>query len=214
MSLKSIFLIRHAESPEDIDPTLHNINNDRGIPLTETGILQADNLGQQLSVRFFPENTIAVYLSPLRRVGETWNILAPYFPAPMIKEVDERLRNLDWGNVNLETRDQIEAERYKAGVLNYQFPGGDDTPKYVRSINDFTDKATTNRQNKDSPDYIIIVTHGFALRIIIRALLQTSDTVFKWLRHPPNGYCLELTYNTETSTFTPTTPLLRRKPIE
>ncbi len=212
MALKSLLLIRHAESLEDVDATLH-VAGDEQISLTDNGRTQARNLGETWRVRFTPENTLTVYLSTSHRARETWGILSPYFPQPKNVEVDDRIRNLNWGSTTLENRAQIEALRYKVGVLKYQFPDGDNTPEYVRNIGEFVEKAVNRRQDESFPEYIVIVTHGFALRIIARFLLHISDVDFRWLRNPHNGYCLEITHNTEEDSFVATTPLLRMKPI-
>ena len=215
MALKSIFLIRHVESLEDVDPTLHTVKDkDNGVGITDQGRSQGMNLGETWAVRFTSENSLVVYLSPSFRVRETWDLLSPYFPKPQSIKVDKRIRNLDWGNTTLENRSRIEKERYEAGVLEYQFPGGDNTPEYVGNINQFIEKAIHERKDTDFPEYIVIILHGFALRVIARFLLGISDVDFKWLRNPPNGYCLEITYNAEEDSFTSTTPLLRMKPVE
>src|SRR3989338_4537959 len=211
MALKSILLIRHGESLEDVDATLHTATDDQ-ISLTNNGRIQARNFGETWSVRFTSDDTLAVYLSPSLRAREMWDILSKYFPKPLTIEVDERIRNLNWGSTTLENRSQIEAERYQVGVLHYQFPEGDNTPEYVRNIGELVRKVITGRQNESSPEYIVIVTHGFALRIIARHLLHISDVDFRWLRNPPNSYCLEITYNTDKDSFVATTPLLRMKP--
>lgn len=212
MTLKSLLLIRHTESLEDVDATLH-IATDEQISLTNNGKTQARNLGETWSVRFTPDNTLAVYLSTSHRAREMWDILSPYFPPPRNVKVDDRLRNLNWGSTSLENQAQIETERYNAGVLNYQFPNGDNTPEYVRNIDKLIEEIVSSRQDDSFPEHIVIVTHGFALRIIARFLLHISDVDFRWLRNPPNGYCLEITYNADEDSFVATTPLLRMKPV-
>ena len=213
MALKSIFLIRHAESVEDVDPTLHVVK-DEEVSLTDPGKAQLVDLGETWATRFASENNLEVYLSPSQRALETWQIFSPYFPNPQTIQMDSRIRNLNWGDTNIENRSQVEAERYKAGVLRYQFPGGDNTPNYVRKINQLVKKAVSTRKEDSSPKHIVIVTHGFPLRIIARYLLRIGDAEFKWLRNPPNGYCLEITYDINLDQFTATTPLLRMKPLE
>jgi broad specificity phosphatase PhoE len=215
MSLKSIFLTRHSESVEDVDPTLHVMIGGQTVPLTEIGIAQANILGQTLSARFASDDQIAVYLSPTYRVQETWRVLSAHLPIPQSLTTDQRIRNLNWGNVTLENRSQIEAERYKVGVLSYQFPGGDNSPEYIRDVNYFLEEAIYGRRESLSPQYILVLTHGFALRVMIRSLLQLSDLDFKWLRNPPNGYCLEIAYSIQNDSFITTTPLLRvQQPTE
>lgn len=214
MALKSIFLIRHAESLEDIDPTLHNVSDDQIITLTDHGVTQAEDLGKKLSDRFCVTDKLVAYISPSYRAITTWNTMSQHFPFMSSVYTDTRIRNLNWGNVTLETRAQIEQERYKAGVLNYHFPYGENTPEYVFNLDEFIAQAVANRQMIESPDFVVVVTHGFALRIIARFLLRISGVDFKWLRNPPNGYCLELQYDTHQDCFIATAPLLRMQPIK
>ncbi len=213
MSIRKVILVRHTESSEDIDPSLHNVADDRSISLTPRGKTQARKLGKTLTNRVSICGSVGVYLSPTRRAIETWNILSRYFPRPDLIEVEPSIRNLDWGNVTLNNRAEIEAERYKAGVLNYQFPGGDNCVEYVTAIDNFVKRITADRNNQQFPECLLIVTHGFALRVILRTLLHLSDQDFRWLRNPPNGYCLELEYDREKDLFVTSTPLIRMNPI-
>jgi broad specificity phosphatase PhoE len=212
LTLKSVFLIRHAESLEDADPSLHAVKDEQ-VPLTKRGRAQVLNMGETWSAHF-AESCPAVYVSPSKRAQETWEILSQYFPTPHSVTTDARIRNLDWGDTTLANRAQIEFERYKAGVLNYIFPVGSNTPDYVRAINELVKEAIKHRQKISSPTHVIMITHGFPLRVIARYLLALSDQQFKWLSNPPNGYCLEITYDTHGDRFKPTTPLLRMKPLE
>ena len=128
---KRIILLRHAESIEDVDPTLHNINTGRIAELTEEGKEKAHQLGKHLAAHILKTEPLLVFVSPTNRVTETWDIISTYFSFTLKVVTDHRIRNLNWGNITLENRSIIEAERYKAGVLNFTFPEGDHTPSYV-----------------------------------------------------------------------------------
>lgn len=202
MTLQTVLIIRHAQSEEDINPSIHNLVNDNEIKLTSFGIKQINELGCCLS-QFNITNNFCniIYLSSSKRARETWTVLEPYLIGEKIIHTDNRIRNLNWGNITLETREQTEAERYKIGVLKYKFPGGDNTPDYVEAINDFTKEIFYNCNKLEFPERIIIITHGFALRVIARSIFNIPDEQFKWLANPPNCYCAEITYLAHKAQF-------------
>ena len=208
MTLKSILLIRHAESLEDVDPTMHNIADDSMVGLTEFGKIQAAELGLWIVSKVGPSAKLKAVLSPSNRANETWIGIAFYFVNPIEGSVDERIRNLNWGNISLETRAVVEAERYTVGVLHYCFNGGTNTPDYVRAIDEFVEELILGCMEPDFPEHIIVVTHGFALRVIARVLLGIVEDEFCKLRNPPNGYHLELEYVPAQDRFVATEPLL------
>lgn len=208
MTLKSILLIRHAESLEDVDPTMHNISDDSVVGLTEFGKIQAKELGQWIMSKVGLSAKLKILLSPSNRAKETWSVIASDFANPIEVDSDERIRNLNWGNITLETRSIIEAERYEIGVLHYCFPGGTNTPEYIRAIDELVEEVILGCLEPDFPEHIIVITHGFALRVIARSLLLIAEDEFRQLRNPPNGYHLELECLAEQGRFVPTEPPL------
>jgi len=70
MPLKSFLLIRHVESSEDVDATLHVVDDEQ-VSLTEQGRTQAINLGETWSVRFTSDNILKVYLYSIFYVNIT-----------------------------------------------------------------------------------------------------------------------------------------------
>jgi len=84
-------------------------------------------------------------------------------------------------------------ERYRVGVLYFQFPNGDNTPEFVREIEAFVSEILSHGVSRTCPKCIIIFTHGFALRVIAKAFLGISDEEFRYLRNPPNCYVASLT---------------------
>jgi broad specificity phosphatase PhoE len=208
MTLKSVILIRHAESLEDVDPNIHNIADDNAIGLTEFGKTQAKEIGGWILSNLPSATKVKVVLSPSNRARETWQVISPIFTNITEVKTDERIRNLNWGNVTLETRASVEAERYAVGVLHYCFSGGTNTPEYVHAIDQFVDEVILGCNDVDFPDHIVMVTHGFALRVIARLLLNVSEEEFRRLRNPPNGYRIEFQYVSRDQQFFATEPLL------
>lgn len=212
--LKKIILVRHGQSLEDIDPTLHNIKNGKIAELTSTGKEQANQLGLNLRAKIPLTENFSVYMSPALRVQETWTILSNQINSPIEIVTDSRIRNLNWGNITSENRSSVEAQRYKSGVLNFTFPEGDHTPDYVSLLNDFIEKIITPCKVNDSEVGILLfITHGFALRVILKYLLDLNEKEFQWLSNPPNCYTIELIYDPTTDSFSSVEPLLRRDPI-
>lgn len=64
----------------------------------------------------------------------------------------------------------------------------------------------------DSPELLVIVTHGFAMRIIAKALLQMSDADFRWIKNPPNCYIADFGIN-DSGAVKISEPLPTRKPV-
>ena len=212
--LKRIIVMRHGQSLEDIDPTMHNINNGKVAELTETGREQTNQLGLNLKDMIPKTEKFSVYVSPALRAQETWAILSTYIEPSHEVVTDSRIRNLNWGNITLENRAIVEAQRYKAGVLNFTFPEGDHTPDYVSSLNDFVESIVTpSKVHSSDVSTLLFITHGFALRVILKYLLALNEKDFQWLRNPPNCYMIELIYDPMTDSFNSTEPLLRVDPV-
>ncbi len=212
--LKRIILARHGQSSEDIDPTLHNINSGKIAVLTDKGKEQANQLGLNLKTKILQAERFNVYVSPALRAQETWMILSAQINPPIEVVTDSRIRNLNWGNITLENRATIEAQRYESGVLNFTFPEGDHTPDYINSLNNFIESVVAPSKVNDSEiSTLLFITHGFALRVILKHLLVLSEKAFQWLRNPPNCHTIELVYDPVADSFSSVEPLLRMDPI-
>jgi broad specificity phosphatase PhoE len=114
---------------------------------------------------------------------------------------------LDWGDITVENRAAIEAERYAVGVLNYAFPGGDNTPDYAEAIDRFVHETFRGRSSAIFPECVVVLTHGFALRLIARSVLRIGDEEFRSLANPPNCYCSEIRYDAGSDSFSLLAPL-------
>lgn len=191
--LKRIFLIRHAQSKEDVDPSINSKVPDCKISITTEGKQQALKMVKILAPKIFTYQRVKVITSPSNRADQTMSVFCSKFP--MIDfdlSTESRIRNLNWGKVSADTIKAVEKDRYRVGVLHFQFPGGDNTPDFVSGINCFVRELKKSGTSKDYPECAVIFTHGFALRIIVKAFLAMSDDDFRFLANPPNCYVATL----------------------
>ncbi len=182
---KEIILVRHAESVEDVDQNIHDVNDEK-IGLTAKGKKQSIQLSKKLIPIVSEYDEIKVFHSPSRRVRDTAHMILSQFNNNNNIDISEVgcIRNLNWGDTTLKNVHKISKERYDAGVLYYQFPNGDHTPTFVSNIGKFVKEDILESRNK----HFLIFTHGFALRVIVKFLLDMSDEEFKYLKNPNNCY--------------------------
>lgn len=191
--LKQVFLVRHAQSEEDVDPSMRNGTTDRRISITTVGKRQALEAAEILSPKIFVYQRVKIITSPSNRANQTMSLFCSSFPLiDFDSSIEPRIRNLNWGNVDENTVKAVEKERYRVGVLHFQFPQGDSTPDFVRGVEDFIGELKEEGMSKNHPECAVIFTHGFALRIIVKAFLATTDEDFRFLANPPNCYVATL----------------------
>lgn len=187
--LKQIFLIRHAQSEEDIDPNIRNGVHDSRIAITSTGKSQVASVAKILHPKISGYKHIKIVTSPSNRAHQTMSLFRSYFPAISFEVVHEKcIKNLNWGNVDETTLKEVEQERYRVGVLYFQFPEGDNTSEFVKRIEKYIARLIRDGRDETYSECVIIFTHGFALRVIAKALLNMSDEEFRYLSNPPNCY--------------------------
>lgn len=187
--LKQVFLVRHAQSEEDINPAMHGKVSDQRISITSAGKKQVSDLVNILAPKIFAYKKIKIVTSPSNRAGQTMSLFCSSFPSIDFDILFEQcIRSLNWGNVDEHSIKEVEQERYRVGVLHFQFPGGDNTPNFVRDIECFVNSLRFAGRFDDHPECAVFFTHGFALRVIAKAFLKISDEDFRSLANPPNCY--------------------------
>lgn len=192
MDPERIFILRHAESEEDVDPDIYDRAADAEIGLTEEGKQHMAEIAEELREKL-RSNSVAGYTSSAKRLHETFTQLTELLPElDLVVVEDNRIKKQDWGNVTLANRSEIEAERYRIGVLEYAFPGGESGPQLVERIDTFIEWLREEFQREDYPENALIVTHGFNMRLLLMRLLDMSREEFGALAHPPNGFIAEL----------------------
>jgi broad specificity phosphatase PhoE len=124
---RKLFIMRHAESLEDIDQTSYERIADEDMPLTDFGKEQAARFGQQFANEIGRSENLRVFLSPSKPVLEMAQLVVSGVPKHVRRSLvtDSLISKQDWGNVTIHNRAEIEKERYRIGVLRYRFPGGE-----------------------------------------------------------------------------------------
>lgn len=193
---KMFFVIRHAESLEDIDKTAYERIADEDMPLSDRGKEQAKSLGTDLIKNLDPCRHLHLILSPSKRVLETAEILVSQMPSYVKWSLttEHLITKQNWGNVTIHNRSAIEKERYLTGVLRYQFPGGESGTEMIHRFSLFTQKLW-RRAEDDSKGYTFVITHGFELRVLLKTLLGWTEDYFESLAHPQNCEMKRITYN-------------------
>lgn len=187
--LKQVFLVRHAQSEEDVEPCMHNSVSDRRISITAVGKRQALETVKILSPKISAYQRVKIITSPSNRAEQTMSLFCSSLPLIHFdSSIEPRIRNLNWGNVDENTVKTVEKERYRVGVLHFRFPQGDNTPDFVRDIECFVEELRVAGMSENHPECAVIFTHGFALRIIAKAFLAISDDEFRFFANPPNCY--------------------------
>ncbi len=187
--LKRIILIRHAQSKEDINPNIKNKYKNETVPITKLGKRQVYELAEKIEPLISDYEDVKVFTSLTYRVLQTTQLFCSLFNSIRFEIQNERsIRNLNWGDTNKDNLKEIEQERYRAGVLFYKFPNGDNSSEFVQKIHLFAQKTLSEGKEPNYPECVIIFTHGFALRVIAKSLLNISDEDFRYLANPPNCY--------------------------
>ena len=178
--MKTIFLIRHGETQAN---RLGIFRGRTDIPLSETGLKQADELR-----RYFQSRPVEqVFSSPLRRARET---AAACFPGHCII-LDELINNLDLGAWSGRPKREIQLEqprqwqRWISRPERMVFPGGESLSDVYARCQRFLQKLTT------PPLAVAVVSHRAVLKTMLAAALGLKDHYF-WKFHLDNASVTEL----------------------
>ena len=202
MKPRRIILIRHAESMGNADHSVYLTTPDWKITLSERGRQQAKEAGYILAKNLMSlssnpsDHRIGIYLSPFRRSRETWLSLKEeisHRPIAFIKE-DPRLREHEWGHMtSLEERQSELTKSIQYGTFFYRFPnGGESGADVYDRCSGFLDTIHRDFSKPDYPPTIIIITHGFTLRILLMRWFHWTAEYFDSLKNPKNAEMVEL----------------------
>lgn len=174
-----IIICRHAESLEDVDNTVYDMLNDLEIPLTEKGRGQAHNFGALLAQLLNDNPDVRFYTSPGVRNVQTLKIVLPLLPDHINASVkiEPLIVKQDWGHITAENRPGIEAERYRVGVLRYTFPTGESVTHLIERLTEF--KEGIFRAQRESGCNVVIFSHGFEFRVLLKIVLGWSEELFE-----------------------------------
>jgi broad specificity phosphatase PhoE len=212
---RRIFLVRHGQSMGNVDRSVYATVPDWKVELTEVGWQQARDAGDQLATKLIGEH-VGVYTSPYRRTTQTWEginerLTIHGIGVKWVKE-DPRLREQEWGNLrsweDSKTRD-IERERDTYGTFFYRFTNGESGADVWSRCSDLLDTLYRDFQKDTMPDNVIMVTHGYAVRVLLMRWLHWTVDTFHTLANPRNAECFELRLDPVTEHYVLMTPFLR-----
>ena len=200
MHPKKIIVMRHAESKEDVDKTVYAHTSDLDIALSPDGEKQSINTSSELECRI-DGRQVHFYISPGLRLRQTYDLMTTHFSNVLSSTftVEPLIIKQFWGDVTVENRREIEIARYKEGVLVYRFPNGESGPQLVARFKLFVKNLRNNFQQKDFPENIVILTHGFEMRIFLMVWFDWSTSYFESLANPRNCEMVTLSLQTNGS---------------
>ena len=153
--MKTIITIQHTES-------LHHTNGMVGStndwPLSEKGLLQAENIGKNLSAEL--SGKYVIYSSDLARAAKTAEIIGKYLGAKphFLIELRERYLGEAVGHSVRWLREHM--EKPERTVDDRLFPSAESRREEWNRLKPFFDEITSNDE-----EYIIIVSHGDLLSV-------------------------------------------------
>jgi len=173
MNPRKIIVMRHAESVEDVDKTVYAHTADLDLALSLNGRKQAENVSEKL-IGLLGGKSVHFFISPGLRLRQTYDLMVTRFPKNIAHSftVETLILKQFWRDVTVENRREIEIARYKEGVLVYRFPNGESGPQLIERFKMFTDNLRRAFHRDDFFENIVILTHGFEMRVFLMVWLD------------------------------------------
>ena len=203
-----IILIRHAQSEANHNPEIYSQKLDHEHNLTELGREQAQDAGKQLS-GLIGKESYGVFVSPYNRTMQTMEIACRTLEQTQkFVRQDLRLREQDYGPiVSMETSVAHRAQRELNGRLYYRFPGGESCADIYDRISTFLESLFRSFKNRNSPENILIFTHGTAMKcFLMRWYYWTSEKFNALPDTPPNCHFAVMLRDPDTEDYKLTEP--------
>ena len=188
MRPKRIILVRHGESEANVDPVVYSRTPDHLIHLTAEGRAQARDAGAKIAVQIGAES-FGVYSSPYLRTLETKDsLLEGMGRLPVFDYQDPSLREQEYGNMPTPEASAANRElRERCGNFFYRFPEGESCADVYDRMCSFLESLFRQFERPDSPENIIIVSHGTAVKCFL--MRWHHWTVDKFESLPNMGNC-------------------------
>ena len=185
---RRIILVRHGESEANVNPIVYSQVPDHLIHLTETGKKQAYEAGHKIA-RLINKETFGIYVSPYVRTQETKGaILEGLDCSPVFDYQDPSLREQEYGNLPTPAASAVNREqRERCGSFFYRFPDGESCADIYDRMCSFLESLFRQFEREDSPDNIIIVSHGTAINCFLMRWFHWTVEKFETL--PKMGNC-------------------------
>lgn len=195
--MRTILLVRHGESIQNV-----GINNELRIPdhaiyLTENGKKQADLAGIALKDYFdtngISSDSVRFWVSPYKRTRETAEIINSHINCTDIRE-DDMLTEIQFGIFDSIPKEKVKElfpvewatfqnNRRFNGKFYARRPGGESPFDCEIRQKLFIDTLFRDFQNPKCPNTIVIVGHGAQINIFRKAFFHYS---YEWYEAEPN----------------------------
>lgn len=147
-----LLILRHAETPWTISGQHTGVTE---VELTSRGRLAAEAMAPVITSQLGGETPL-VLVSPRNRTRDTAQLAMPSLAC----EVDDRLREFDYGDYEGLTHDQILEQSPSWNIWTDGCPGGETINDVVRRV----DSILESIADQDRP--VVAVTHGHTSRIL------------------------------------------------
>jgi broad specificity phosphatase PhoE len=176
---RPIYLLRHGETEWNAQGRIQGALDS---PLTARGREQAQVMGLALK-RALSGASLPLYCSPLGRARQTMEIICSTLGlTPTHAIVDERLRELSWGQWDGVTRDEIEATTpgalaiRRASHWTHTPPSGGSYAQLAERLLPFLEEIAKNGG--------IVITHGATTRVLRGLHLKLAPEQIVRLEEP------------------------------
>jgi len=191
---KNIYIVRHGESEANVNRLVLCKKPDYAINLTPKGEVQAQEAGKILTCKIGTA-PIACYSSPFFRAKQTlFNIKKAFVPSKVLWTYEDiRLREQEYGNFQKEDMSDYERERLAYGSFFYRFPLGESGGDVYNRCSGFLETLYRDFNKPNCPDDIVIVSHGFTIRVLLARWLHIDFVEFQRMNNPKNCQIIQLT---------------------
>ena len=153
--MNTIITIQHTESVHHTNGMVGSVND---WPLSEKGVLQAENIGKNLAKELSAKYKI--YSSDLTRAKQTAEIVGKYLDIEPILKTELRERDLGEAVGHSVRWLREHMEKPERTVDDRLFPSAESRREEWNRLKPFFDEITSNDE-----EYIIIVSHGDLLSV-------------------------------------------------
>lgn len=196
MAATEVWLTRHGESAGNVAAALAEATGearlgievrDADVPLTATGVEQAEALGAWLAER--PAPPAAVWASPFARAHDTARLALAAAGIETPPRTDERLRDRDLGILDLVSTHGIRelhpdewARRLRLGKFWYRPPGGESWADVALRLRSVVPEIVAG----DGP--VLVVAHDVVVSLLVYVMCgMTEQQVMELVAGRPVG---------------------------
>jgi len=168
--LGQIIFLRHGQAKNNTDRIL--AGRTEGIPLTDTGIKQAEHTAQLLEHM----NVSAIYSSPIQRAKHTAEIVGKHNSLDVT--IDDRLIELDMGKFTRMPYDEIFNShgnvfmKFYNGELEIAHNGVETFSEVKKRVLGIVDDVIQNHPDEN----VVLVTHMDPIKAMLSTIIDLSPT--------------------------------------